>query len=708
MTEPSVSETLEQVEGAYQRMASAMPEFRERQTQRDMSEAIVRTFRGEMDRPLIAVEGQTGTGKTLAYLLAAIPAAQAEGKKLVLATATTALQGQLLERELPAVQQHAGFEFRAVLAKGRGRYIDPNRLNQLLGRNPHQEAMFAEEADVAAWPHQPSERDLAQLHEMARRLESRDWDGCRDSLEEEVDHRTWALVASTPYTCTSMRQCQSAGFCPFHRARADMQNADVIVANHDLVLADVLLGGGVVLPEPEKAFYVFDEAHHLSEKTVEHNSAEGNLRSVADNVAEFASLARQLPVDLRPQVDLQTIMRRLSQDSRDLRAVLDGLDYQSLWDGTVIYRAPGGECPEAVRTAANKLNDPLGEAFQTVKTVVQAFDKEDKSDPARKAQIDKLAPEIGASRDRLENAIRLFSLLAEQPEPHQAPIARWVERRSDDFHLAAAPVAAGPMLKQALWSRCGGALLTSATLTAVDSWRRFATKAGLDRTDGTQFLRLESPFDYANRAELVVPAMRSDGGQAQAHTDEISECIPRMLVEHPTATLVLFASWKQLRAVRDALPTEVRARVRCQGDASRDALLAAHRAAVRRGEAAVLFGLASFAEGVDLQGRECEHVIIAKLPFVPPDSPIEATRAEWLEKHGRSPFLLMAVPDASLKLSQAAGRLMRAESDGGRVTLLDRRIVTKGYGKSLLDALPPFRRVIESAGGAGARETTVR
>jgi len=121
----------------------------------------------------------------------------------------------------------------------------------------------------------------------------------------------------------------------------------------------------------------------------------------------------------------------------------------------------------------------------------------------------------------------------------------------------------------------------------------------------------------------------------------------------------------------------------------------------------VLFGLASFAEGVDLRGRECDHVVIAKLPFKPPDSPIEATRAEWLEKHGKSPFLLMAVPEASLKLSQAAGRLMRAETDSGRITLLDRRIVTKRYGKSLLDALPPFRRVIESGQRAQERATTL-
>lgn len=694
----TIDEVLDEVDAAYSRIATKIPGFRERVAQRQMSEEVVRTLMGETARPIIAVEGQTGTGKTLGYLLAAIPVAQATGKTLVLATATTALQSQLVDREIPTVEQHAGFEFRTVLAKGRGRYIDPNRLNQLLGRDPNQESMFAEEGTTAEWTHEPSEREIAQLRDMAERLDAREWDGCCDSLDYEVDHRTWALVASTPYTCRSMRDCQPVGLCPFHRARADMNNADVIVANHDLVLSDLLLGGGVVLPDPASTVYVFDEGHHLPDKTVDHNAAEGNLRSITDNVTQFTRLAPQLPVDLRPKADLQGMTARLSQDGRELRTVLEELEYETLRDGTIMYRAPGGECPEAVREAANKIKDPLTEALQAVNTVVEAFDKEDKADPARKAQLDKLAPEIGAIRDRLQGAVRLFALMAEQPEPKQAPIARWVERRTNDFHLAAAPVAAGPTLKQCLWNRCGGALVTSATLTAVNSWGRFATKAGLERDDGTQFLMLQSPFDYENRAELVVPAMRSDGGQAQAHTDEITERIPQMLTEYPTATLVLFSSWKQLRAVRDALPKDIRARVRCQGDASRDALLAEHRAAVRRGEPGVLFGLASFAEGVDLQGDECEHVIVVKLPFAPPDSPIEATRSEWLEKHGKSPFLLMAVPDASLKLSQAAGRLMRAEFDSGRITLLDRRIVTKRYGKSLLDALPPFRRVIESVG----------
>jgi ATP-dependent DNA helicase DinG len=703
----TVESVLDQVEAAYARMAAAMPQFHERATQREMSEAIVQTWMGEAGRPLIAVEGQTGTGKTLAYLLAAIPVAQALDKKLVLATATTALQGQLVEHEIPAVERHSGFDFTTLVAKGRGRYVDPNRLNQLLGRDPNQASMFDDDTPEAMWTHEPSEREIAQLKDMAQRLEAREWDGCCDSLEYEVDSRTWGLVASTPYTCSSMSQCQPMGLCPFHKARVAMKDANVIVANHDLVLSDLFLGGGLVLPEPESALYVLDEGHHLPEKAVEHASAEGNLRSIIDNVTQFARVAPQLPDPVQPAADLQHITQQLSQDARELRTVLGALDYQRCYDETVLYRAPGGDCPEAVREAALKVKEPLAEATQSVAGVVKAIDDADITEPTRKAQLDQLAPQIGAIKDRLMNAVRLFELIGEQPEAHQAPIARWFEHRSQDYHLAAAPVAAGPMLKRCLWDRCAGALVTSATLTALNRWGRFRTKAGLERDDGTEFLQIKSPFDYASAAELVVPTMASDGGQARAHTDELAERIPKLLDENRVATLVLFASWKQLRAVRDALAKPMRARVRCQGDASRDTLLARHRAAVDQGEAAVLFGLASFAEGVDLRGRECDHVVIAKLPFKPPDSPIEATRAEWLEKHGKSPFLLMAVPEASLKLSQAAGRLMRAETDSGRITLLDRRIVTKRYGKSLLDALPPFRRVIESGQRAQARATTL-
>ena len=202
-----------------------------------------------------------------------------------------------------------------------------------------------------------------------------------------------------------------------------------------------------------------------------------------------------------------------------------------------------------------------------------------------------------------------------------------------------------------------------------------------------------SPFLHADAGVLRVPDLRADPRDAVAHTAAIIRELPT-LVEGSRGTLVLFSSRKQMQEVFDGLEREWRKRVFIQGNLSKQETLNKHKARVDSGEASVLFGLASFAEGVDLPGAYCEHVVIAKIPFAVPDDPVEAALAEWIEARGGNPFMEISVPDASLKLVQACGRLLRTEQDRGTITLLDRRLVTQRYGKAILNALPPFRREI--------------
>jgi len=166
-------------------------------------------------------------------------------------------------------------------------------------------------------------------------------------------------------------------------------------------------------------------------------------------------------------------------------------------------------------------------------------------------------------------------------------------------------------------------------------------------------------------------------------------------VDLDQGTLVLFSARKQMMDVAEKITADIKAQLLVQGELSKNEILDAHRKRIKEGKGSVIFGLASFSEGVDLPGKLCEHVIIAKLPFAVPDSPIDATYSEWLESVGRNPFMEISVPDACTKLVQACGRLIRTESDRGRVTLLDKRIVTKRYGKQILDALPPFKRIYD-------------
>ncbi|MDC6458822.1 helicase C-terminal domain-containing protein [Luminiphilus sp.] len=233
--------------------------------------------------------------------------------------------------------------------------------------------------------------------------------------------------------------------------------------------------------------------------------------------------------------------------------------------------------------------------------------------------------------------------------------------------------------------------MTSATLTALGSFDHLMQQSGLPAD--TKLARVESPFD-ASLGRFVVPSMTSDPSTPAAHTAELVELLPDLLA-CSQGTLVLFSSKRQLQEVVDELGPRFESELLIQGVMSKAEILDAHRHRIDSGKSSTIFGLASFAEGVDLPGDYCGHVIIAKLPFSAPDDPIDAAHAELLESAGQNPFMVLTVPSAALRLLQACGRLLRTETDSGVITLLDRRIVTKRYGRAILDTLPRYQFDIE-------------
>jgi ATP-dependent DNA helicase DinG len=302
---------------------------------------------------------------------------------------------------------------------------------------------------------------------------------------------------------------------------------------------------------------------------------------------------------------------------------------------------------------------------------------------------------VGGMLVRAEGVLSLWQDFAADSEQESPPRARWLRRRLDDeetaIDLHCSHILAADILREQLWDRAAGAVLTSATMTALGVFDRFRARSGVP-ADG-RFKVVVSPFDYS-RAVLHVPAMSSEASNASAHTEELIELLPQLL-DADEGSLVLFSSRRQMNDVYDGVPQDWRARTLRQDDYSKQEILRRHREAVDEGRGAVIFGLASFAEGVDLPGAYCQHVIIAKLPFAVPDNPVDAALAEWLEAQGRNAFMEISVPDAALRLVQASGRLLRTESDRGRVTLLDRRVITRRYGRTILDSLPPFKRRID-------------
>ena len=677
--------------------------FQPRRGQRRMIASIARTFARAEPPRVAAIEAGTGTGKTAAYALAAIPIAQALDKRLVIATATVALQEQIVLRDLPDLAQRSGLAFRFALAKGRGRYVCLKRLDERLSSSSLSAGGQAELAGFEAAP----DDALAQFGRMLNAFAAADWNGELDTWADGIDEAHWRLVTTDHRGCTNQR-CGFFRQCPFFKARAELDKANVVVANLDLVLADLTLGGGAVLPEPEETLYVLDEAHHLAQKARAHFTLGMRLRATVQWLeqvnAALGTLAQRVgrPPELTaPVQQIATLVPQVSERIAALQGAVAALPFVPRDEHVESHRFALGRVDEALATAGADVASALAPIAQRLDEIHgllnEVVDGQRSWEKGYEAEdwLGVVGPHVNRALAALALCEDYASADAAQSPPKRA---RWVNRHAFeatvDLELVSAPLDTAAILRDVLFDRAYGVLLTSATLAGLGRFDRLASQCGLP--DEALLERIGSPFRYAEVATLVVPAMRSDPRDAAAHTAEVIDRMPALLATARSA-LVLFTSWRQLNEVARALPREIGERLKVQGRGAKQALIAAHRADIDAGGTSYLFGVASFAEGIDLPDDYCRHVIVVKLPFAVPDDPIDQAEAEWIEAEGKNPFVEISLPDASMRLVQACGRLIRHERDYGRITLLDRRVVTARYGQSLLDALPAYRQEIESA-----------
>ena len=654
--------------------------------------------------PAVAViEAGTGTGKTIAYAVSSIPMAHALGKRLIVATATIALQEQFVNKDLPDIKRHSGLNFSYTLAKGRRRYVCLSKLDRVMAQG---------QDDTSFLPLYPDEMDaplatdaLPIYSNMLEALGRGEWDGDRDNWSDTVREDIWYGVTTDHSQCSG-RRCPNIGQCSFYRARDELQNADVIVTNHDLALSDLALGGGAILPEPEDSIYIFDEGHHLPAKALSHFSGFCRLHTtiawLQDCQKSLSQLAQALSV-------LDALNRPLQELPGIMDAAIAGLQVaeqvvaQLFEDCPVddsrddkLLRFEHGLVPSSLMPVAATLSAQFGKLSVTLERIESVLDDamDDDFPGLDKAEIETWHLNIGGMLGRAEGALALFAEYAVTGENDMPPKARWITLLDSGgqfgFDLRCSPILAADILQEFLWSRAAGVVVTSATISSLSSFDSFVLHSGVP--SGAAFKVVASPFDYTN-ATLTVPEMDCDPGDAPAHTQAMIELLPGLL-DQREGSLVLFSSRRQMLDVYNGLVSSLGELMLLQGDYSKQETLRRHREAIDEGNGSVIFGLASFAEGVDLPGDYCRHVVIAKIPFAPPNSPLEAALAEWVEAEGRNAFMEISVPDAALRLVQASGRLLRTENDSGRVTLMDRRLVTRRYGRAILDSLPPFRRDI--------------
>ncbi|EPJ48117.1 MAG: helicase, putative [Osedax symbiont Rs1] len=652
------------------------------------------------DHHVCMIEAGTGTGKTMAYLLSAIPIAKAKDCKLVLSTATVALQEQLINKDLPELNKITDWQTNYILAKGRGRYFCLAQAEKYIDNQDGMGQMALYEDELAI---KLDENTVAFYRDIMASYTSGEWDGDKDSLTMEIADDVWRPLTSDHTRCTN-RHCDHFNACPFYKARDALDKADVIVANHDLVLADLSLGGGAILPDPGNTIYVFDEAHHLGQKTTGHFAYNLRLKSSIKWLKNSVRQLDQLLDECDQHPSLVQYVERMEFPRRDLEIALEQwlqlvrTLFTSQQPDRDRMRFPNGLIPESIMlqaaAVASSAEKWAMKAEQIVDVLKEALD-------GSVAEIDRSIAErwypiVGLLWSRGQSMYCLSESYSQLDDPKSSPTARWVNALDTmdgtDFECRSCPVSAAETLKEYLWDNCYGAVLTSATMTALSRFDRAMSDLGLP--NDTLCAQLPSPFDYATAATLIIPAMDVDPSKPELHTEAVIKYLNDKLAS-ADAVLVLFSSWRQMGAVLEAMTSSIRDNILAQGDLSKNQILRQHRAQIDSGKPSIIFGLASFSEGVDLPGKYLTQVIITKLPFGVPDDPVDATMSEWIENSGGNAFMQWTVPATSMRLTQAVGRLLRSETDTGEVVLLDRRVVTRRYGRQLLDALPPFRRQIE-------------
>ncbi|MDE2491361.1 MAG: ATP-dependent DNA helicase [Elusimicrobia bacterium] len=623
---------LDEVFGETGALSRALPGWEGRPQQEQMAAAVADAL--ESERSLV-VEAGTGVGKSLGYLLPAALWAVKNARRVLISTHTRALQEQLLGSDLPVAAKalgELGLPLKFAMLMGADNYLCVQRLSRLRAKPPEglsAEALKTVEA-LSNWA------DAAQS-------------GHRSNLPMAVPQNLWDRIARDTDVCLG----PGGPFwerCLWRRDRERADKAHVVVVNHALLLS------GARLP-PFDAMIV-DEAHNLEEAAVQRFGCEvstGRVVALCDETRLAAKLAGLPALEKAAEA-------ALAAAAGFLRGVAGGLGL------TGADEDAGGRLLETAPEAPPEELAALDQAFASA--VAEAEGRPEET-------------ELRALHARL---VMLARDLAEILKPAPAT-ARWAAWPRTGPELRAAPLDVGRRLADGLFGKGVPAILTSATLAAGDGLKGFKARVGLPEA---RELALDSPYDYRSQAALWcapdLPSPSDEEAHAKAVTDACAEIVARV----PGGVFLLFSSWKLLKKVHASLRRRIADRpVWAQGTAGHEALLEQFAEA---GDA-VLLGVDTFWQGVDVPGPALSCVVLVKLPFANVSSPLEEARRRWLEDEGRDYFRDWSLPKAVMKFRQGFGRLIRSSADRGAVVCLDPRLLKKGYGKFFLEALPPCRRL---------------
>lgn len=693
---------------AFDQLVAATPGFRARSGQREMAQRIASTLHdvslGDQDNPQSAVaviQAGTGVGKSAAYLSTTVALALAQKTRVVVSTATVALQEQLMTKDLPALAVVLDTPFVYALAKGRGRYVCKLKLERLVGHVGEDAAELFEGDDDyvvqvsssfqpargVVWK-DPMERRVALYETLASALAAGKWDGDRDSLAEQPEPRDWSTVAAERHTCTA-RHCPRFSSCSYYQARMQLAQAQVIVANHDLVLASL---GMKALPDLNNCLVVFDEAHHLPAVALDQFSSAMDLTGLRwlDKLPKsLIEVGEKMGFVLAQ--DVTTLAQQLKTALLDVGRLALGLVRGLSTGYDTVYRFKDGVVPEAMLESFKLIHGHAAALSDALEALGAELKLRAKEDPSQAANCTVQYAKLGQMAPKLNSVVATSAQWLSSDEP---PLAKWLKSDTGSGLVSisahACPIVPGDLLRRHLWQQVRGAVVTSASLTTCGNFDFFLGETGLAGLPQVSTLAVESPFDYRAQGQLIVAETAADPKQVDLYTTQMVVALLRDLREVPHGALVLFTSRVQMQAAVGALDAALLDIVLVQGQMARGRLLGIHQARVEAGFTSVIFGLQSFGEGLDLPGTLCETVFITKLPFSPPSVPVDEARAEWLKGAGRDPFNELVVPATGIKLLQWTGRAIRSETDQARVVCYDKRLLNTAYGRRMLQGLPPY------------------
>jgi ATP-dependent DNA helicase DinG len=613
-------------------LATEVAAFRPRAQQREMALAVAEAIR---DNAILIAEAGTGTGKTFAYLVPAL----LNGGKVVVSTGTKNLQDQLFQKDLPMVRDALKAPVSVALLKGRSNYVCHYHL-ELAQSN----GLFKTREDV---------KHLAKIVNYAKVTQSGDKSGLADVPETAP---IWMHVTSTRDNCLG-QECPMHKECFVLKARKEAMEADIVVVNHHLFFADVMLRDeGVAELLPACNTVIFDEAHQLPETA---------------SLFFGESLSTSQLFDLAQDARIEALTS--AKDFAALPVACDALD-KAARDLRLVFKREG-------RMAA-QMADDFKDFTPALKTLGEKLS-------ALAALLEKQAERSEGLENCWQRALALAQQLKHWQDGDVPETVRWLEVFHHSLQLNTTPLSIAEIFKKQIGGHPRAWIFTSATLAVKQNFAHYQAEMGLQEARTACW---DSPFNYPEQALLYVPQGLPEPN-TDGYTDAVVQAALPLIEASRGRAFLLFTSLRAMQRAYEILQAEFERKnlkypLLIQGEGSRNELLSRFR---EHGNA-VLLGSQSFWEGVDVRGEALSLVVIDKLPFAPPDDPVLAARIAEMNKQGRNAFMEFQLPRTIINLKQGAGRLIRDESDRGVLMICDPRLISKHYGKRIWQSLPPFKR----------------